>query len=62
MMLEDPNKAIVANYEIKWDEVNSFIKEELNELVARLKDLKIEISMGAGIPDSLLSGDAAVLW
>lgn len=59
MMLEDPNHAIVSNYPIVWEEVNSFIKEELNELIGRLGDLKVGIAMGAGIPDSLLAGDAA---
>lgn len=59
LMLEDPNHAIVTNFEVTWAEVNSFIKEELNEMIARMADLKVDIAMGAGIPDSLLSGDSA---
>lgn len=58
-MLQNPNHAVVANYPITWDEVNSFIKEELNELIERLDVIKVSLAMGAGIPDSLLAGDGA---
>jgi len=57
-MLSDPNHAIVANYPIDWAEVNNFIKEELNELIQSTNDLKEEIAMGMGVPDSLISGDS----
>lgn len=58
MMLEDPNHAVVANYEINWQEVNSFIKEELTELISRSQDIMTEISIGLGMPMSLISGDS----
>lgn len=57
-MIEDPNYAIVANYEMNWQEVNSFLKEELNNLIAACDSLKQIISTGMGIPESLLSGES----
>jgi hypothetical protein len=57
-MINDPNHAIVANYPISWQEVNSFIKEELNELIQSTSDLKSEIATGTGMPDSLISGES----
>ena len=57
-MVEDPNYAIVANYEMNWQEVNSFMKEELNNLIAATDSLKQLIATGMGIPESLLSGES----
>lgn len=57
-MIEDPNYAIVANYEMNWQEVNSFLKEELNQLTGATDALKQLISTGMGIPESLLSGES----
>jgi CO dehydrogenase/acetyl-CoA synthase epsilon subunit len=57
-MIEDPNYAIVANYEMNWQEVNSFLKEELNNLIAAGDNLKQLIATGMGIPESLLSGES----
>lgn len=57
-MIEDPNYAIVANYDINWQEVNSFLKEELNNLITANDSLKQIISTGMGIPESLLSGES----
>lgn len=57
-MIDDPNYAIVANYNIDWNEVNSFLKDELDQLVESTADLTGEISLGAGMPESLISGDS----
>jgi hypothetical protein len=57
-MIEDPNYAIVANYDVNWQEVNSFLKEELNNLIAAGDNLKQLIATGMGIPESLLSGES----
>lgn len=56
-MIEDPNYALVCNYAVEWEEVNSFVKEELNELIASTTELSSTISNALGIPDSMLSGD-----
>jgi hypothetical protein len=57
-MIDDPNHAIVANYEITWNEVNSFLKDELDQLIESTEDLVSEISIGMGMPDSLISGES----
>jgi hypothetical protein len=57
-MIDDPNYAIVANYDINWQEINSFLKDELNQLIESTGDLIGEIAMGAGIPESLISGES----
>jgi hypothetical protein len=57
-MIEDPNYAVVANYDINWQEVNSFLKEELNNLITANDSLKQIIATGMGIPESLLSGES----
>ena len=57
-MMEDPNHAIVTNYAVTWEEVNSFLKDELNQLIDTTDRLKEELSIGLGMPDSLLSGDS----
>jgi len=57
-MIEDPNYAVVTNYEMNWQEVNSFLKEELNNLIAAGDNLKQLIATGMGIPESLLSGES----
>lgn len=56
-MIEDPNYALVCNYTVEWEEVNSFVKEELNELIASTSELSATITNALGIPDSMLSGD-----
>lgn len=58
MMLEDPNHAVVANYSITWNEVNSFVKEEISELINRSKDIMEEMAIGLGMPMSLISGES----
>lgn len=57
-MIDDPNHAIVANYNINWEEVNSFLKDELDQLIQSTEDLQSEISVGTGMPDSLISGES----
>jgi len=57
-MINDPNHAIVANYDITWNEVNSFLKDELDQLIDSTSDLMSEIATGAGMPDSLISGES----
>ena len=57
-MLEDPAYAIVTNFEVNWEEVDLFVKEELSELGERIPDISEELSMGLGVPGSLLTGDS----
>lgn len=57
-MIEDPTYAVVTNYEVQWQEVNSFLKDELNQLIEASDRLKQLISTGMGIPESLLSGES----
>jgi len=57
-MLNDPGYAIVANYNIKWEEVNNYLKQEIDDLRTSGDTLKAEIINGLGIPDSLLSGES----
>ena len=58
-MIQDPDYAIVANYEINWDEVNAFIKEELAELAESTSSLQELLSNATGIPSSMISGDGS---
>lgn len=58
LMLEDPGHAIVANFPINWEEVNTTIKDELTELIDTTDQLIETISMGLGMPDSLITGDS----
>jgi len=57
-MLNDPGYAVVANFPITWEEVNSFIKDELDDLIDASENLVDTISMGTGIPQSLITGDS----
>lgn len=58
-MIQDPDYAIVANYDINWDEVNAFIKEELAELADSTSGLQELLSNATGIPSSMISGDGS---
>lgn len=58
LMLEDPNHAIVANFPVHWEEVNTFVKEELNNIIDSTDKIKEDIAMGLGMPDSLLTGES----
>ena len=57
-MLDNPTHAIVANYSINWQEVNDFVKSELNDLITSIDRIKSELSDGLGMPASLISGDS----
>jgi hypothetical protein len=57
-MIEDPSYAVVANYQIEWQEVNTSFKDELNQLKDATDNLKGLIALGLGCPDSLLSGES----
>ena len=57
-MLEDPAYAIVTNFTVNWEEVDLFVKEELSELGERIPEISEELSMGLGVPGSLLTGDS----
>ena len=57
-MMDNPTHAIVANYNINWQEVNDFVKSELNDLVTSIDRIKSELSDGLGMPASLISGDS----
>lgn len=57
-MMEDPSYAVVTNYETTWQEINSFLKDELNQLIEAQDRLKQLIATGMGIPESLLSGES----
>ncbi|HEC66051.1 MAG TPA: hypothetical protein ENI23_12220 [bacterium] len=58
LMLEDPNHAIVSNFAIDWNEVNSFIKDEIIDLIDTTQNLLEQFGIGLGMPDSLISGDS----
>lgn len=58
-MIDDPSHAVVANFPISWEEVNSFLKDELRELIERSQTLTDEIAMGMGMPSSLISGESS---
>lgn len=58
LMLDDPGHAIVANFPITWDEVNTTVKDELNELLDMSDKMTSAIMMGLGVPESLVSGDS----
>lgn len=57
-MMDHPTHAIVANYNINWQEVNDFVKSELNDLVTSIDRIKSELSDGLGMPASLISGES----
>ena len=57
-MMDNPTHAIVANYNINWQEVNDFVKNELNDLVTSIDRIKSELSDGLGMPASLISGES----
>lgn len=57
-MLSNPDHAIVANYDINWQEVPISPTDELSDVINRSKDLIDELGFGAGMPTSLISGDA----
>lgn len=56
-MMEDPTYAIVANYSINWQEVNDFVKQELQDLMTANDKIKSEVADGLGMAVSLLSSD-----
>lgn len=58
-MIEDPDYALVANYEVSWEEVNSFVKEELQELANSTDSLKELLALALGMPMSMLSGEGS---
>lgn len=56
-MLNDPDYAIVANYNISWDEVIRDFKEDLDSVIESGDPLSETIVTGMGLPDSMVSGD-----
>lgn len=56
-MINDPNYALVCNYSVEWEEVNAFVKEELNELISSTNELSSTICNALGMPESMLSGE-----
>lgn len=57
-MLEDPGHAVVANFDISWDEVNAVGKEEINEIMDMGDTIISNLMIGLGMPESLVSGES----
>jgi len=57
MMLEDPGYSIVANFEVKWEEVNTQVQKQLDDLIEASKRVTEVICLGLGMPIGLISGD-----
>lgn len=58
LMLQDPNYAIVANFEVQWQEVNAELKEQIDQIIQTVDGITNVLALGAGMPLSLLSGDS----
>lgn len=57
-LIEDPSHAIIANFPINFEEVNSSIKEELDQLIDMASQISENLSLGMGFPESIISGDS----
>lgn len=57
-MAENPDSEVVLNYNVNIQEFNSTVKDDLKELISDYDRIKEEISMGLGLPMSLLGGDS----
>ena len=57
-MNQNPDSEIVLNFPIEVNEFNTTVKDDLNSLISDYERLKEEISMGLGIPLSLIGGES----
>lgn len=57
-VIVEGDHSIVANYPIEWQNVEEFVKEELTELSNARERLVDQISVGLGIPSSILTGES----
>lgn len=58
MMLQDPDYAIVVNYEVRWEEVMKNFKDELRDIIDSGQPLVESLSTGLGMPQSMIGGEA----
>lgn len=57
MMLEDPGYSVVANFKVEWNEVNTQVQKQLDDLIEASKRVTEVICLGLGMPIGLISGD-----
>lgn len=57
-MNQNPDSEVILNYAVEVNEFNTTVKDDLNSLIGDYERLKEEISMGLGIPLSLIGGES----
>jgi hypothetical protein len=58
LMMDDPNYAIVANFEINWTEVQVELRETLTDLANMTEGITQVLALGGGMPMALIAGDS----
>jgi len=58
MMGQNPDAELIVNFDVSIQEYNTNVKDDLKELISDYDRLKEEISMGIGVPLSLIGGDS----
>lgn len=57
-MSENPDSEVIVNYNVSIQEFNTNVKEDLDKLIGDYDKIKEEMSIGLGIPQSLLGGES----
>lgn len=58
MMMDDPGYVLTCNFEVHWEEVNTQVKQQLDDLIAASSRITEILHIGLGMPMGLISGDS----
>lgn len=58
LMLQDPDYAIVVNYDVRWEEVMKDFKDELRDVVDTGIPIQQALAMGLSMPESMIGGES----